>query len=275
VSTTKGALVLSFSLAVALVGIVIATPVHASGLLFTNTTTTNGLGNNGVRGVQAVGSTVYAATNGGLSISTDGGATFTNRTTANGLVNNIVNGVFAVGSSVYAATSGGLSITTDGGATFTNRTTANGLVNNIVNGVFAVGSSVYAATSGGLSITTDGGASFTNYTTTDGLGNNIVYGMYVVGSTAYAATAGGLSISGAIGPATDDQSSGPPPILQQFGKPASGTCNDAASPSLNWSGVPSDGWAESWAQWPNGGNGGFVCTRTLIYSTTQAKWIVG
>ena len=232
-STTKGALVLSFSLVVALVGIVIATPAHASSLLFSNTTTADGLGNNGVRGVQAVGSSVYAATNGGLSISTDGGATFT------------------------------------------NRTTANGLVNNTVNGVFAVGSSVYAATSGGLSITTDGGASFTNSTTTNGLGNNIVYGVYVVGSTAYAATAGGLSISGASGPANDGQSSGPPPIMQQFGKPPSGTCNDAASPSLNWSGVPSDGWAESWAQWPNGGNGGAVCTRTLDYSNAQGRWIVG
>ena len=39
--------------------------------------------------------TVYAATNRGLSISTDGGATFTNRTPADGLGSNIVEGVYA------------------------------------------------------------------------------------------------------------------------------------------------------------------------------------
>ena len=39
----------------------------------------SGLGDTRVNGVYADGSTIYAATNGGLSISTDGGATFTNR----------------------------------------------------------------------------------------------------------------------------------------------------------------------------------------------------
>jgi hypothetical protein len=70
----------------------------------------NGLGDDIVHGVFAVGSTVYAATSGGLSISTNGGDTFTNRTTANGLGSDVVRGIFAVGSTVYAATSGGLSI---------------------------------------------------------------------------------------------------------------------------------------------------------------------
>ena len=41
-------------------------------------------------------SETVAATDGGLSISTDGGATFTNRTTTEGLGNNFVRGVFAV-----------------------------------------------------------------------------------------------------------------------------------------------------------------------------------
>ncbi|MFH1263856.1 MAG: hypothetical protein V1495_10510 [Pseudomonadota bacterium] len=48
------------------------------GATFTNRTTADGLGDNDVNGVFAVGSTVYAATDGGgLSISTDGGTTFT------------------------------------------------------------------------------------------------------------------------------------------------------------------------------------------------------
>ncbi|MFN8494187.1 MAG: hypothetical protein U0350_41695 [Caldilineaceae bacterium] len=161
-----------------------------------NKTTANGLGNNIVYGVYASGSTVYAATQSGLGISTDGGVSFTNKTSAIGLGNSLVYGVYASGSTVYAATLGGLSISTDGGASFINKTTANGLGNNIANGVYASGSTVYAATyGGGVSISTDGGASFTNKTTTNGLGNNTVDGVYAVGSTVYAATDGGVSIS--------------------------------------------------------------------------------
>jgi LPXTG-motif cell wall-anchored protein len=66
-----------------------------------------------VFGVYTDGSNVYAATDGGLSISTDGGASFTNKTTADGLGSNIVYGVYVDGSNVYAATDGGLSISAD------------------------------------------------------------------------------------------------------------------------------------------------------------------
>ena len=123
----------------------------AAAVSFTNRTTSDGLGNNRVYGVYAVGSNVYAATDGGLSISTNSGATFTNRTTSDGLGNNGVYGVYVVGSTVYAATLGGLSISTNSGATFTNRTRSDGLGDNRVYGVYVVGSNVYAATNGGLS----------------------------------------------------------------------------------------------------------------------------
>ena len=66
-----------------------------------------------------------------------------------------------------------------------------------------------------------------------------------------------------------------PSIVQQFAKPTIGTCLAAAPTSLNWSGVSSGGWGESWAQWPNGGAGGPVCTRTLTYSAAQSAWVVG
>ena len=86
----------------------------ANGLSFTNKTTGNsGLGSNSVQGVYASGSNIYAATTGGLSISTNGGSSFTNYTTTstnNGLGNNVVYGVYASGSNIYAATNGGLSI---------------------------------------------------------------------------------------------------------------------------------------------------------------------
>ena len=162
---------------------------------FTNRTFVHGLSSNTVNGVYAVETTVYAATTGGLAVSTDGGASFTNRTTANGLGNNFVFGVYAIGTTVYAATGGGLSISTDGGASFTNRTTANGLGSNGVNGVYAVGATIYTATSGGLSISTDGGASFINCTTADGLANNNVTGVYAVGTRIYASTSTSLAIS--------------------------------------------------------------------------------
>jgi hypothetical protein len=165
-------------------------------LICVNKTTTNGLGNNQVNGVYANGSTIYAATYRGLSISTDGGATFTNKTTANGLGHDTVYGVYASGSTVYAATDNGLAISTDGGATFTNKTTANGLGDNSLSGVYVSGSTVYAATGGGVSISTDGGASFTNRTTANGLGDDIVTGVYASGNTVYATTyGGGLAIS--------------------------------------------------------------------------------
>jgi len=173
---------------------------------FRNKNTANGLGDNYINGVYAVGTTVYVATDdgalspgfdsGGLYISTDGGVTFTNKTTANsGLGSNNVASVYAVGTTVYAATIIGLSISTDGGTTFTNKTTANGLGNNFLVDVYVDGTTVYAATFGGLSISTDGGTTFINKTTANGLGHNNVYGVYAVGTTVYAATNGGLSIS--------------------------------------------------------------------------------
>ena len=160
---------------------------------YSNRTTANGLGSDTVLGIYAVGDTIYAATFGGLSISTNGGGSFTTRTTTNGLGDNIVHGVHVSGSTIYAATEGGLSISTDGGASFTNRTTANGLGSEDVLGVYATGSTVYAATSLGLSISTDGGASFINRTTANGLVYPLVLSVYAVGSTVYAATFNGTN----------------------------------------------------------------------------------
>lgn len=188
---------------------VTATPAQAVPNFTNYTKELNGLGSNSLNGVYVFGSTIYAATDGGLSISTDGGATFTNRTTADGLGDDFVFGVYVADDIIYAATVGGLSLSGDGGATFLNYTTADGLAGNEVRGVYALGEgqglSIYAATDRGLSIVTFGelGAIFTNRTT--GLDSNLVYGVYVVAgtpnNTVYAATSddgrdeGGVSIS--------------------------------------------------------------------------------
>lgn len=98
------------------------------------------------------------------------------------------------------------------------------------------------------------------------------------GGSLFSTTLSNAVLGGSGGGGASSSSSGssaPSPIVQQFGKPMPGTCADGASESLNWSGVASGGWGESWAQWVNGGNGGAVCTRTLVYSTAQGRWIIG
>lgn len=67
----------------------------------------------------------------------------------------------------------------------------------------------------------------------------------------------------------------PESVLQQFDMPVSGTCDAVAPIVLNWGGAGSGGWGNSWAEWMNGGNGGAVCTRTLIYSNAVGHWVVG
>jgi len=69
--------------------------------------------------------------------------------------------------------------------------------------------------------------------------------------------------------------SSPAPIVQEFGKPASGACDDAQPEGLDWGGALSGGWGESWSQWMNSGTGGFVCTRRLVYSNAVGHWVVG
>lgn len=64
----------------------------------------------------------------------------------------------------------------------------------------------------------------------------------------------------------------PPPVLQQFGRPSTGTCDEAAPADLNWGGSSSGGWGDSWARWMNDGAGGDVCTRTLVYSNSSGRW---
>lgn len=83
----------------------------------------------------------------------------------------------------------------------------------------------------------------------------------------YTGSGGGGSSTG-----SSSTSSAPSPIVQQFGKPASWSCADAAPASLNWGGAESGGWSESWAEWMNGGLGGAVCTRTLTYRSSTGMW---
>jgi len=143
--------------------------------------------------VFADGTTIYAATAGGISFSTDNGATWTTKTIANGLVNNDVRSVWASGTTIYAATNGGLSKSIDGGTTWATLT---GLASPNLRDVFSVGTYVYVATdASGLSVSANGGSTWATKTTVNGLGSNSIRRIYAEGSNVYAATASGLSIS--------------------------------------------------------------------------------
>jgi len=84
-----------------------------------------------------------------------------------------------------------------------------------------------------------------------------------------------ISVSGnGGGGSTSASGSAPASEIQQFGLPASGNCEDGATEAMNWSGIPSGGWGISWAQWMNDGAGGAVCTRTVMYDTSTAKWVI-
>ena len=181
------------------------------------------LGSDVVRGVFSLGSSVFAATDGGLSISRDNGTTWVTKNLG------VVQGVYARDSFIYAATTSGLWVSLDDGETWTcigadNVTgvhapsstriyaSTNGmglmisddggmtwgfktLSSNNAFSVFSVGSSVFVATDAGLSMSDDYGETWVTRTVLNGLASNKVNSVYVEGSVIYAATHAGLSIS--------------------------------------------------------------------------------
>lgn len=69
---------------------------------------------------------------------------------------------------------------------------------------------------------------------------------------------------------------GPTAALQQYGVAQSGPCGVNAPdsvllPALGEA-LRNSGWGQSWAQWPNGGLGGYVCTRQPLYTTSG--WLI-
>lgn len=60
----------------------------------------------------------------------------------------------------------------------------------------------------------------------------------------------------------------PEPLLQQVGIPAQG-CGDVDDSALAYGTGLTGGWAPSWSRWINGGTGGPVCSRTLVFIRQQ------
>ncbi|HAR42041.1 MAG TPA: hypothetical protein DCS07_05335, partial [Bdellovibrionales bacterium] len=136
------------------------------GVSFSTRTTADGLGNNGVLGVVALGNQVFVATSNGLAVSNDNGVTFTKR-----MVGEYVRDVALQGSTLYVGTQySGLKTTTDGGITFTQKTWSGST--STINTVRVFGTTVLVGTSGGLGISVDNGASFVQRTFSGS--NNVV-----------------------------------------------------------------------------------------------------
>lgn len=62
------------------------------------------------------------------------------------------------------------------------------------------------------------------------------------------------------------------PILQALPVNADGTCANLTDIHVAYQSGVTGGWGMSWAEWVNGGTGGPVCVRTLIYS--GGRWII-
>ncbi len=163
---------------------------------FSNKTTTDGLGANICRGITLDNGIIYAGTDGGLSISSDGGISFSNKTTADGLGHNQCYDVeVSASNTIWIATHGGVSYSTDGGNSFINKTTADGLPSNYGRDIHIDGNNIYLAYFGGFSYSNDGGTTFINRSTSDGMGSNLCNGVFAEGNNVYVATLNGLSIS--------------------------------------------------------------------------------
>jgi hypothetical protein len=84
-----------------------------------------------------------------------------------------------------------------------------------------------------------------------------------------------ITVLAGTGPGTDSEAGREPAdVIQQVGMPTPGGCDAVASSDLNWAGVAGGGWAASWAEWPHGGRGGEVCSRTLHYDVGASSWTV-
>ncbi len=87
---------------------------------------------------------------------------------------------------------------------------------------------------------------------------------------------GSLAVTIVIGASSGGVSSGaaltPDDVFQSIALTGSSSCAFVTRPALDWSGVASGNWTQSWAMWPNGGTGGPVCNRVLWYDSNTSRW---
>ena len=64
----------------------------------------------------------------------------------------------------------------------------------------------------------------------------------------------------------------PADLYQSIGLGSASACASVSRPDLDWSGVASGNWTQSWAMWPNAGKGGPVCNRVLWFDSNASRW---
>lgn len=157
-------------------------------------TWTNYLNGYNVQGIWASGSTIYAATDGGLQKSVNGGALFTVDPVVN--VTHNSRAVLVSGSKIYVGTNGGgVFISLDTGTNWTQHSGT--LAGPYVANLALSGGTLYAATStsggaGDVSATSNDGTTWTSLSATSGYP---AYAVYVSGSSLYAGAPIGAFVS--------------------------------------------------------------------------------
>jgi hypothetical protein len=146
--------------------------------------------NNTVSDIVVQNKIIYAATDEGVSISTNNGTSFT--TYSKGLKlfygQPVVLGIAVDGSSVYVTTFDGIGISRDDGHTFTLHPMKSLVGNIIINN-----SKIYVLTDSSFETSTDQGLTFTNHPLN--IPGLEIYGIAVDGKNIYLATNDGLYIS--------------------------------------------------------------------------------
>ena len=140
------------------------------GRTFTISHTETGLGSNRVAQLYVNGSTLYAGTSSGLSVSNDQAASFNHFTAAaNGLQYINVDVVYATGSAIYAGGTNSLDISTNNGGSFSNFFFP---LPGSISDMDIFGSNIYVSTTSGLLVSNNNGVTSNTRTTADGLGGN-------------------------------------------------------------------------------------------------------
>ncbi|MBN1698312.1 MAG: hypothetical protein JW881_12430 [Spirochaetales bacterium] len=153
-------------------------------------TASDGLADDNVHDAYYAGGEYYAATNGGISISTDNGETW-NTTTTPDIPHDQVYCILLDGGTVYAGTFAGLAVGANKGETWTTY-----IAGFSVKDIMIDGGVLYAATGSGLVVADTGDLSNPDLYTTDvGLADNNVNSIFLTGTTLYLGTEGGLSIT--------------------------------------------------------------------------------
>jgi len=151
----------------------------------------SGLTNSDVRSITISGSNIFAATAGGIFLSTNGGTSWNAINT--GLTNTDVRHIAALSTANYfmASTAGGVFLSTNTGTSWT--AVNSGLTNTDVRTIAISGTNIFAGTGGGVFLSTNNGTSWSAKNT--GLTNTDIRSITFTGSNFFAGTAAGVFLS--------------------------------------------------------------------------------